>query len=99
VKRFLVEVFAPRSRAGDLPALEERARAATQRISSDAAGVRYLRAIYVPEDETCFYVFEAPAADLVARASALAGLGDARIVETFDGSAPGRSTKGEGRTR
>jgi uncharacterized protein DUF4242 len=81
VKQFLVEVFAPRSQADELSAVEGRARAATKRVSRDDAGVRYLRAIYVPEDETCFYVFEASSADLVAQASALAGLGAGRIVE------------------
>jgi hypothetical protein len=93
VKQFLVEVFAPRSQAGELRRVEERARAATRRVSHAAAGVRYLRAIYVPEDETCFYVFEAPSADLVAEASALAGLSDSRIVETLEGSAPRGRTK------
>jgi hypothetical protein len=59
VTQFLLEVFAPRSRAGDFAAKEKRARAAAKRVSGSEAGVRYLRAIYVPEDETCFYVFEA----------------------------------------
>jgi CRISPR/Cas system Type II protein with McrA/HNH and RuvC-like nuclease domain len=81
VKQFLVEVFAPQSQAGELSAAERRARAATKRVTREAARVRYLRAIYVPEDETCFYVFEASSADLVAQASALAGLGAGRIVE------------------
>jgi hypothetical protein len=88
VTQFLLEVFAPRSRAGELAATEERARAAAKRVSEGSeAGVRFLRAIYVPEDETCFYVFEAPSAQLVAQASAVAGLGDGRIVEAFEKSA------------
>lgn len=78
--QFLVEVFLPRLGAGDLATTEERAKAAAKRVSGKNVAVRYLRATYVPEDETCFYVFEAPSADLVARASALAGLGDGRIV-------------------
>ncbi len=66
-------------------ASEKRVRAAAKRVSGREAGVHYLQAICVPEDETCFYVFEAASADLVAQASALAGLRDGRIVETFDG--------------
>lgn len=69
-------------------ASEKRVSAAAKRVSAREADVKYLRAIYVPEDETCFYVFEAPSADLVVQASTLAGLGDGRIVEAFDGSAP-----------
>jgi hypothetical protein len=83
VRQFLVEVFAPRSSTEELLTAEKRARAASQRVSREGAAVRYLQAIYVPEDETCFYIFEATAADIVGEASHLAGLGAARIVETF----------------
>jgi hypothetical protein len=93
VKQFLVEVFVPRSRAGELAAVKERVSAATTRLSRKEADVRYLRAIYVPEDETCFYVFEASSAELVAQANALAGLRDGRILETFDGSAAPAETE------
>jgi hypothetical protein len=90
VKQFLVEVFAPRARAADLASAERRARDAAERVSAADTAVRYVRATYVPEDETCFYVFEAASADLVARASALAELGEGRIVEA-------RTTEGRGR--
>jgi len=86
VTRFLVEVFAPRLAAVDLAAAEERARAAAERVSGKNVAVRYLRATYVPEDETCFYLFEAPSAEFVAQASVVAGLGDGRIVEALEGS-------------
>ena len=52
--------------------------------------IRYVRAIYVPEDETCFYVFDASSADLVAHVSGLAGLPDGRIVETLPDSRGGK---------
>ena len=84
--RFLVEVFAPRLAAVDLAAAEERARAAAERVSGKDVAVRYLRATYVPEDETCFYLFDAPSAQLVAQATADAGLGDGRIVEALERS-------------
>ncbi len=82
VPRFLVEVFAPRLGVGDLAAAEERARAAATRISARNAVVRHLRATY--EDETCFHVFEAPSAELVAQAGALAGFGGGRIVQALE---------------
>jgi hypothetical protein len=81
VKQFLVEVFVPRSRAGDLAAAEKRVLEAARRLSRKGRDLRYVRAIYVPDDETCFYTFEASSAELVAQASASAGLRDGRIVE------------------
>jgi uncharacterized protein DUF4242 len=87
VNQFLVEVFSPNLCAGDLAAIEGRARAAADRVSEAQDEVRYVRAIYVPEDETCFYIFRAPSADLVKEASALAGFRDGRIVEAHEGRA------------
>jgi hypothetical protein len=83
MRQFLVEVFVPRSRAGELAATKKRVRAATTRVARSDGEVRYVRAIYVPEDETCFYVINASSAELVAEVSALAGLRDGRVVETL----------------
>ena len=80
VRQFLVEVFVPRLEASALTAAERRASEAAQRLS-DSGEIRYVRATYVPEDETCFHVFEATSAALVAEASRIAGLGAGRIVE------------------
>lgn len=95
--RFLVEVFTPRLAAVDLAATEERARAAAERVSRKDVAVRYLRATYVPEDETCFFLFDAPSAELVAQASAVAGLVDGRIVEALERSTSQNDSKGRGR--
>jgi hypothetical protein len=46
--------------------------------------VRYLRSIFVPEDETCFLVYEAGSADDVRRAATLAGLPADHIVEMIE---------------
>ena len=86
MKQFLVEVFVPRSRAGELDAAKERVRTATTRVARSDRDIRYVRAIYVPEDETCFYVFDASSAELVAEVSGLAGLRDGRVVETLGDS-------------
>jgi hypothetical protein len=83
VKQFLIEVYLPRSRAGELAAAKERVRGATAHVSRSDGDIRYVRAMYVPEDETCFYVFDASSADLVAEVRGLAGLRDGRVVETL----------------
>jgi hypothetical protein len=81
VKQFLLEVFVPRSNRRDVGQVERRLSAAASHISRKGAPVRYLRATYVPEDETCFHLFEAVASDRVARVSELAGLEGGRILE------------------
>src|SRR5215467_7355952 len=76
---FLAETYAPRDgpggaapRAGDL------ARAAGQ-ASGPGAPVRFLGAIAVPGEETCFWLYQAPTADAVRAAMIAAGLRPERI--------------------
>ncbi len=78
--QFLLEVFVSRSRASDLAAAEQRVREATERVSHDGALVAYVGATYVPEDETCFLVFESGSRDAVGEASRRAALAYQRIV-------------------
>lgn len=91
MKQFLVEVFVPRSRAGELTAARRRVRAATASVARGDRDVRYVRAIYVPEDETCFYVFKAVSAELVAEVTALAGLRNGRVLEALGESKGART--------
>jgi hypothetical protein len=80
VRRFLVEVYAPRSAA--VSELEAAARSAAEAPPSRRARVRYLDSVFVPEDETCFHLFEACSAEDVCRAATRAGLRCQRVVET-----------------
>ena len=56
--------------------LEARCRAAADGFD----GVRYVRSILVPEDETCFHVFEGPSEEEVRKVGAEAGLTPLRVV-------------------
>ena len=56
--------------------LEARCRAAADGLD----GVRYVRSILVPEDETSFHVFEGPSEEAVRKVGALAGLVPLRVV-------------------
>jgi hypothetical protein len=76
---FLVESYLARA-----PALLEEARGRARRAASLGAGVRYLRTTFVPDDETCFHLFEAPSSDVLGNAAQLAALGYVRIVEAVD---------------
>ena len=81
MKQFIVEVFTPRPSAGKLATAERRARLAARRLSAADGDVRYVRATYIPEDEICFFVFDAPSDRHVALVAERAGLNPIRVVE------------------
>ena len=76
---FLAETYAPRAGPGAAaPAPGDIARGAAQ-ASSPGAPVCFLGAIAVPGEETCFWLYQAPAADAVRAAMTAAGLRPERI--------------------
>ena len=80
---FLVELYVAR---GDSAAVEggaERARAAAEKLTDEGEPIRYVRAIFVPEDETCFFLYEAESVDAVREATRQAGLSSVRITEAL----------------
>jgi hypothetical protein len=81
---YLVEAYLSRLRAQDAPAAERRARAAAEQFSRQGMRVRYVRMTFLPEDETCFHVFEAASEEAVAEVCQQAGLGSARIVPAVE---------------
>jgi hypothetical protein len=76
--RYLIEVYT--ANRGD----------ALSRVRSDAAtlalspGLRYLRAIFVPADETCFHVVDGASADEVAAAADEARVSFDRVAEAVE---------------
>jgi len=68
---FLAETYTPRGTA-------DVARAAAQ-ASGPRLPVRFLGAITVPEEETCFYLYQAPTAAAVRAAMTAAGLSPEQI--------------------
>lgn len=78
MSEFLVEIYS--SRASVAAHVEDVSRAAEQ---TAAAGedVRFIRAIFVPEEETCFCLYQSPSADAVREVVTRAGLRFARISE------------------
>jgi uncharacterized protein YbaA (DUF1428 family) len=81
VPSYLVETFLPRRAAAGRAASERRARSAAEALTQEGTSIRFDRAIHVPEDEICFFVFDAPSSRAAARAAQLAELGPLRIVE------------------
>ena len=80
--RYLAEVYTPNR--GDAVA-RTRADAATL---AGSPGVRYVRAILVPEDETCFHVLDAASADIVDGAAREGSVRVERIAEAVEVSRP-----------
>jgi hypothetical protein len=76
--RYLVEAYQPRAGARGAAA---QVRAAAEAVSNAGAPVRCVSSIFVPEDETCFYVFESSAEEAVLAAIERAALSFARITE------------------
>jgi hypothetical protein len=66
------------------PTQLEEARTRARRTAELGDGVRYLRTTFVPGDETCFHLFEAPSSDVLGSAAERAALGYARIVEAVE---------------
>jgi hypothetical protein len=78
---YLVETFVARGDAGARAARERRARAAAAVLTQDGTEIRFKSSIHVPEDEVCFFVFDAPSGRDAALAAQRAGLDPFRVVE------------------
>jgi hypothetical protein len=83
VPSYLVETYLTRGQVGERVALERRARSAAEELTKEGTRVRLERSIYVPEDEICFFVFDAPMAREAALAAERAGLDPVRVVEAI----------------
>ena len=77
---FLIEVYLPRSSADEARGTACRARAAAEQLTLDGTAVHYVRTSFLPDDETCFHLFEAVSADAVEEVSRRAELRRARVV-------------------
>jgi hypothetical protein len=95
VPSYLVEVYLSQSRAHEARASAGRARAAAERLSGEGVPIRHVRTTFLPDDETCFHLFEAASAEAVEEVRRRAALGRARIVPAIEASrtAPRRTTK------
>jgi hypothetical protein len=75
-REFLAELFTETDDHAGRSALVQRARDAAE----DSVDVRFVRSIFVPDDEMCFLVFEAESAAAVTRLIEQAALPVDRVV-------------------
>ena len=90
---FLVEAYASRvATEGDPPPVHDVSRAAEE-LTREGTPVRFLRTIFVPAEETCFYLYQASSVKAVVEAAGRAGLKFERVTEAFSDGDPERNDK------
>jgi hypothetical protein len=77
---FLVETFLARGSAGERIERERRASEAAEALTREGTGVRFGGSIHVPDDEICFFTFEAPSGRAATLVAHRAGLNPFRVV-------------------
>lgn len=77
---YLVETYLARGEAGARAARERRARSAADELTREGTRVRFEGSIHVPEDEICFFTFDAPSGHEAAVVAQRAGLDPLRVV-------------------
>ena len=87
---YLLELYVPRTGAHVAVDHGESALAAAEHLTQRGSPVRYRGSIFVPAEETCFVLFEAPSADAVRAAARLAELPCARVSTAITHSLPGQ---------
>ena len=78
---FVVELYVSRTDVAGVERGAQRARLAAEQLTRAGTPVRYLRSMFVPQDETCLVLFEAASADAVRTAARRAALVFDRVVE------------------
>jgi hypothetical protein len=76
----MVETYLGRGDLRERDSRERRARAAAEQLASLGTAIRFDRTIHVPEDEICFFVFEASSSRDAALAAEQAALKAVRVV-------------------
>jgi hypothetical protein len=78
---YLVETFLARGAAGERQARERRASLAAEALTREGTRVRFSGSTHVPDDELCFFIFEAPSGRDVVLVAQRAGLEPLRVME------------------
>lgn len=86
MSEFLLELYVSRTDRKAVGAGAERARRAAEQLTREGTPVGYVRALFLPEEEICFYLYEATSADDVREAARRAVLPFERVVATVSES-------------
>ncbi len=80
VPSYIVETYLARAAREEYAARERRARSAAEKLTREGARVSFEGSTYLPEDEICFFTFEAPSGREAALVAQRAGLDPMRVV-------------------
>jgi hypothetical protein len=83
VPSYLVETFLARGAASERQARERLARSAAEAMTLEGTRVGFEGSIHVPEDEICFFTFEAPSGREAALVAQRAELEPLRVMEAI----------------
>src|SRR5215470_6906035 len=86
---FLVEYYLSSTDAAAFEPAVTRARLAAEEQTRLGTPVRYLRTMYLPDDETCFLLYEAESAEAARQAALLAAGTFERISVVVEDTRPG----------
>jgi hypothetical protein len=92
VPSYLVETFLARGNTAERAARWRRASSAAEELTREGTRVRFDHTIYVPEDEICFFVVDAPSSLDAVRAAERANLEPFRVVEAVSSGKDERCT-------
>jgi uncharacterized protein DUF4242 len=84
---YTVELVCPAEGWSRLTQMATDAREATQQMRSEGTPIRFLRSVFVPEDDVCFLLYESPTPEAVHAAAGRAGLNARRVHTVSRGSA------------
>jgi len=84
MSRYLAELYLSKSDSGGLYEAAARARSAAEAMTREGTPIRYLRALFLGDDETCFHLYEACSPEFVLEASRRAAIPVERVVEALD---------------
>lgn len=79
LERYLVELRRPDGGWGELQLLAARARRAAELLHAEGTPVRFLRSVFLPEDDACLFLYEAPSDEAVGEAGRRAALAIERV--------------------
>lgn len=79
MSEFVIEFYVPRADPAEAERSAGGARRAAEEMAGEGIPVRLVRSIFVPEDETCLLLVEAPTGDVVREVAGRAGLTFERI--------------------
>lgn len=96
LKRYLVELAGTASALASVQALAERARRAAAEVTQEGTRVRFLRVVFVPEDGSCFLLYEAESEQAINKAVASGEIGVRRVARSLaPGDLPADEDTGE----